>query len=175
MEAFKGMKTITRLFRQNEEGELLHAKDIMSMPVPTISPEATVADAASLMLEKHVSCLPVVDEAEKLVGMLTHTDFELHHKLIAMSEDLYDLLGTWVTPHSLEYAARRAGSKPVKDVMRRSLATITEEASIEDLAELMLRRKVHRLPVMRSDRLVGIITRHDLLKLITTGPPQPNA
>ena len=170
----KAISTIARFFRQNGGGEQTQAKAIMSTPVLTISPDATVGEAAGLMLEKHVSCLPVVDDEEQLVGMLTHSDFELHRKLIGMTDDLYELLGAWATPRSLEDAAKQAGSKQVKDVMHRSLATITEEASIAELAELMLRRKVHRLPVMRGGKLVGIITRHDLLKLITAGPVQPN-
>ena len=88
----KAISTIARFFRQNGEGEQTQAKDIMSTPVLTISPDATVGEAAGLMLEKHVSCLPVVDEQEQLVGMLTHSDFELHRKLIGMVDDLYELL-----------------------------------------------------------------------------------
>ena len=88
----KAISTIARFFRQNGEGEQTQAKDIMSTPVLTISPDATVDEAAGLMLEKHVSCLPVVDEQEQLVGMLTHSDFELHRKLIGMVDDLYELL-----------------------------------------------------------------------------------
>ena len=88
----KAISTIARFFRQNGEGEQTQAKDIMSTPVLTISPDATVGEAAGLMLEKHVSCLPVVDEQEQLVGMLAHSDFELHRKLIGMVDDLYELL-----------------------------------------------------------------------------------
>ena len=149
----------------------MQAKDIMSTTVVTISPEAIVGEAANLMLEHQVSCLPVLDGEERLVGMLTHTDFDLHRKFIALADDLYSLLGTWATPANLEDAAKEAGSKAVKDVMRRNVATIGEEASFGEMAELMLRRKVHRLPVMRDGNLVGIITRHDLLKLIASDPP----
>ena len=149
----------------------MRAKDIMSTPVVTISPEATVGDAANLMLEHQVSCLPVLDMEERLVGMLTHTDFDLHRKFIGLADDLYSLLGTWATPATLEAAAKEAGSKTIKDVMRRNVATIGEEASFAEMAELMLRLKVHRLPVMRGGSLVGIITRHDLLKLIASDPP----
>ncbi len=149
----------------------MRAKDIMSTPVVTISPDATVGKAANLMLEHQVSCLPVLDREERLVGMITHTDFDLHRKFIALADDLYSILGTWATSATLEDAAKKAGSKPVEDVMRRHVATIGEEASIAEMAELMLRLKVHRLPVMRGQSLVGIITRHDLLKLIASDPP----
>ena len=150
----KAISTIARFFRQNGEGEQTQAKDIMSTSVLTISPDATVGEAAGLMLEKHVSCLPVVDEQEQLVGMLTHSDFELHRKLIGMVDDLYELLGTWATPHSLEDAARQAASKQVKDVMHRNLATITEGASIAELSEQMLRRK-QATSITTSVSLIG--------------------
>ena len=149
----------------------MQAKDIMTTPVVTISPEATVREAANLMLEHQVSCLPVLDRDEGLVGILTHTDFDLHRKFIALADDLYSILGTSATSGTLEDAAKEASGKPVRDVMRRNVATIGEEASITEMAELMLRLKVHRLPVMRGQNLVGIITRHDLLKLFASDPP----
>ena len=146
----------------------MQAKDLMSAPVLTISPDATVAEAAKLMLDKQVSCLPVVDANGSLAGMLTHSDFEMHRKLIGFASDLYELMGNWVTPDSMEHAAKGAAGKLVKEVMHQRVLTIEDDASVAELAELMLRRKVHRLPVMRDQQMVGIITRHDLLKLITS-------
>ena len=146
------------------------AKDLMTAPVLTIRPDASVGEAAKLMLEKQVSCLPVMDDEGKLVGILTHSDFELHRKLIGLTDDVYQLLGTWANPRSLEYAAQTAAGKQIREVMHKNVATIEEEATIAELTELMLRLKVHRLPVLRDQKLVGIITRHDLLQLITSEP-----
>lgn len=69
------------------------AKDLMTTPVLTIAPAATIREAAGLMLEKQVGCLPVVDDGGNLVGILTESDFELHQKLIAMPDELYELPG----------------------------------------------------------------------------------
>ncbi|MFQ6026592.1 MAG: CBS domain-containing protein, partial [Dehalococcoidia bacterium] len=65
----------------------------------------------------------------------------------------------------------RVSNRQVKDVMSRHVITIGEDSTIAEVVELMLRMKVHRLPVMDGKRLVGIITRHDLLKLMVAATP----
>ncbi len=147
----------------------MKARDIMSSPVITVSPEATVEQAAQLMLDRHISCLPVVDDTGKLVGMLTHTDFGLRHRFIPLANNLYRLLGTWASPQTLEAIGNAVRKKRVKEVMAHPVITVQEDADLSEVAELMLRHEVHRLPVMRGFQLIGIITRHDLLKLIASG------
>jgi CBS domain-containing protein len=148
----------------------MEARDLMSSPVITVAADATVGQAARLMLDERVSCLPVVAHDE-LVGILTHFDFGLHHRYHPLTDNLYTLLGATATPDHIVDLSRRVRSKPVKEVMRPSVVTIDDDAPIADVAEKMVRERVHRLPVMRGSRLVGIITRHDLLKLIA-GQPQ---
>ena len=65
----------------------------MTSPVTTIGADGTIGDAAELMLRSEVSCLPVIDEAGSLVGMLTHTDFVLHPKFMPMGGELHTLFG----------------------------------------------------------------------------------
>ena len=71
-EQVKGKRKAVQL--SNEPG-VITAKDLMSSPVMTINARATVGDAARLMIDNDVSCLPVTDDQDKLVGILTHTDF----------------------------------------------------------------------------------------------------
>ena len=144
------------------------ARDLMTAPVITVNPAATVGDAARLMLEHDISSLPVVDEQENLVGILTHTDFGLHPRYRPLAHNIYTMLGATATPQHIEDVSRRVGSKPVRDVMRRQVITVQQDAAIADITEVMLRKHIHRVPVMDDDKLVGIITRHDFLKLIAT-------
>ncbi len=144
----------------------MQAKDLMTAPVLSIGPDATVGEAAKLMLEKKISCLPVVDAGGELVGMLTHSDFELHRKLMAMTSDLYELMGSWTTPNSMEYAAKGAAEKLVKEVMHGPVATIAEDAAVAEIAELMLRMKVHRLPVMGDRQRWNRTTDTGIFRLI---------
>lgn len=142
------------------------ARDIMSSPVITIRENATVAEAARIMLDRDVSALPVLNGSGRLVGILTHSDFGLSPKFRPLVDNIYTLLGSTTTPRHLEETAHRVGGKQVRDVMRRNIITVQQEANIEHIARLMMRSQIHRLPVVEDGKLVGIITRHDFLKLI---------
>jgi CBS domain-containing protein len=147
----------------------MQARDLMTASVITIRPDDTVGEAARLMLERNISCLPVVDESGQLVGILTHTDFGLHPKYQPLVDNLYSLLGSSTTPQHIEEVSQKVSSKLAKDVMNHPVITVQEDASIEEVTELMLRQEIHRLPVMRGSQLVGIITSHDFLKLFASG------
>ena len=147
----------------------MQARDLMCASVITIRPDAMVGEAARLMLERNISCLPVVDDQDQLVGILTHTDFGLHPKYQPLAENVYSLLGAAMTPQHIEEVSRKVSSKLVKDVMRHPVITVQEDSSIAAVTELMLRREIHRLPVLRGSQLASIITNHDFLKLIASG------
>ena len=145
----------------------MEAKDIMTAPVITVSTESTVRDAARAMIEGGTSCLPVLNDSGELAGILTHTDFGFHRKFLPMSSHpMYTLMGTWVRPESLVEVAKSVSERKVKEVMSRPVITIQENASMSEAVDMMLQREVNRLPVMRGKELVGVITRHDLVKLM---------
>ena len=148
----------------------MNARDIMSSPVITIRADATVEEAAQLIVKRVTSCLPVLDDKGQLVGILSHTDFGFHRRFLPMASHLYTLMGSWVRPDTLEEVARRVSSRKVKEVMSQPAVTVQEDAPIAEVADLMLRRNINRVPVMRGKELVGIITRHDFIKLMTTSP-----
>jgi len=149
----------------------MQAKDIMSSPVMTIHPDAIVEEAAKLMLQHGVSCLVVTDASNHIAGILTHSDFGLHRKLVPLADNLYQLLGSWAVPNMLEEIAQRVRTRQVKDVMTGDVEVVSEDASVAEVAAKMLRRRVNRLPVVRGRELVGIITRHDLLKVMVDQGP----
>ena len=144
----------------------MNANELMSAPPVTIGPEETVADAARCMLNENVSCLPVVDGDNKVVGILTHTDFGLHPRFRPLADNVYSLLGSSVSPRHIADVSQRVGSKLVRDVMPRRVFAVAGDTPIEKVVELMLRQGIHRVPVTEDERLVGVITRHDFLKLI---------
>ena len=146
----------------------MNANEVMSSPVTTIGPDDTVEKAASLMLASNSSCLPVLDKHGKLIGILTHTDFGFHRKFFPMTDHLYTLMGSWVTPKTLEDVAKEVSKKTVGEVMSHPVVTIQEDATISDVAETMVRNKIHRVPVLRGEELVGMITRHDFIKLMAS-------
>lgn len=143
------------------------AQDLMSFPVTTIKASATVGDAADLMLERGLSCLPVIDESGHLSGMLTHTDFSMHHRFKPLAQNLYSLLGSWGKPEAVEEVYHEIRSRKISEVMSHPVSTVEENTPVTEVVETMLRDHVNRLPVMRAKTIVGIITRHDLIKLIS--------
>jgi CBS-domain-containing membrane protein len=100
------------------------ARHLMTASVVTIQPDATVGEAAQLMLEHNISCLPVLDEQDHLVGILTHTDFGLHPKYHPLAENVYSLLGTTTTSQHIEEVSRQKST--VEAHQHRGLASFTE-------------------------------------------------
>jgi CBS domain-containing protein len=144
----------------------MNVNDIMVSPAITITANSTVEDAAQLMLERGISCLPVLDDKEELVGILTHTDFGFHRKFLPMSDHLYTLMGSWVKPETLQEVARAVSSKKISEVMSHPVITVNEDDPIAKIADLMIRRNINRIPVMRGKQLIGIVTKHDFVKLM---------
>jgi CBS domain-containing protein len=141
----------------------------MTTPVITIREDAEIGKAADIMMERNVSCLPVVNDKFELVGMLTHSDFGLQKIVLPHGETAFAMLGFWTDPKRIEEVTAELRKRKVKDVMSKPVTTVNENTPAADVFELMVGRRVNRLPVMRGKEIVGIVTRHDLLKLMTTG------
>ncbi|CAA0129125.1 Uncharacterised protein [Starkeya nomas] len=141
----------------------MRVRDVMSTRVVTISPEHSVWHAAQIMLSEHVSGLPVLDDAQALVGLLTEGD------LLRRSE-----LGTPFADGGVEARARayvRSRSWKVGALMSSPVLTIEEDALLSQVAQLLGVHRIKRLPVLRGAELVGIVSRADLLKVISAGGP----
>jgi CBS domain-containing protein len=120
-----------------------YARDIMNSPATSMREDATVGQAARLMLDKGYSALPVLDQMGKVVGIITHTDFGLHERRLPMSEEaLYTLLGAWATPGNMDEVAAKIRNRQVKEVMSKPVVTIQESATIGEAASAMLRHKI---------------------------------
>ncbi|MCI0437974.1 MAG: CBS domain-containing protein [Chloroflexi bacterium] len=148
----------------------MNAHQIMTKHAVTIRADATVGEATDLMRERRISCLPVVGSDGKLVGMLTHSDFGLTRRWLPHGEIFYTVLDTWANPETVEKVSQELRARPVSEVMSQPVVTVYEDASVGDVIRTMLDRRVNHLPVVRADEVVGIITRHDLLKLMAERP-----
>jgi CBS domain-containing protein len=142
------------------------ASHIMTTPIITVSSSTLVSEAAQVMLNHNVSCLPVVGDSGSIIGIITHTDFGLNHKLIGGSGKIFMVLGAYATPESFEKITKDLFGKKVGEVMTKNPITIEDSADISDVISKMINNKVNRLPVLKEGKLVGIISRHDLLKVL---------
>lgn len=146
----------------------MRAHQIMSRRVVTIGPEAPITDAVKVMLAHHISGLPVVDTAGKLVGILCESDFlrrteigteHARSRLLTMLLGTDRIAGEFVKEHG----------RTVEEVMTRQPVSTTEQTPLAEVADLMERRHINHVPVMRDEHVVGIITRSDFLSAVA-GP-----
>ena len=144
----------------------LTARDIMTAEPVTVGTDMTVTDAAHLMSEKHIGSLPVVD-GDRLVGLVTESDLIMQDVKVHFPTYL-SLLGGYVfAPGSTdryESALRKAVAATVADVMTSDPVTVSPEALVSDVATLIMERDVARIPVLEGDKLIGIISKSDIVR-----------
>ena len=146
----------------------LLVRDIMTPHIRTVRPEQTLGEVAHLMVEHDVRALPVVDDAGSLVGMITHREML---KYLLPSYLQRTKSGEFVAPTKSQL--QRGSTDPrtilVREAMARSVLCVAEDQTLGDVANLMSARDVDRFPVVREGRLVGFLTRADLIRrLIAT-------
>lgn len=145
----------------------MRAHQIMAGHVITVGTEASILDAAKLMLDHHISGLPVVDAAGRLVGILSESDFLRRSEIGTQRRRprwLRFLLGSGSAATDFVHErGRRVG-----EIMSYDPVTVPEEAPLSELVGLMEKKSIKRLPEMRDGRLVGIVTRSDLLRAVAS-------
>jgi CBS domain-containing protein len=133
----------------------MRVRDVMSRPVYTVGACDTIEYAAALLADRKVTAVPVLDATGRLVGMVSEGDL-LRHRV----------------PHDPTAHARRdladTGGRPklVRDVMTTQPVTTWPEADLADVAALMLRHNVRSVPILDDGRLVGIVSRRDILRTV---------
>jgi CBS domain-containing protein len=155
----------------------MRAHQIMTRQVITIAAGASIVDAANIMLDKHISGLPVVDDAGAVVGIVSQGDF-IRRAEIGTERKRGRWLKFLVGPGTAASDFVRERGRKVEEIMTPDPCTVTEDSTLEDIVELMERNHVKRLPVLRGDRLVGIVTRTNLLQAVaglTRDVPDPTA
>jgi len=143
----------------------MRAHQIMTREVITASPETTIVDAAAKMLEHHISGLPVVNGAGKLVGIVSEGDFLRRSEIGTQRKRarwLQFLGGRGKTAAEIVHERGRR----VDEVMTSDPLTASEDTTLEELVQVMEKNNIKRLPIMHGDRLVGIVTRTNLLRAV---------
>ena len=145
----------------------MRAHQIMTRPVITVTPETTIFEAANTMLQRHVSGLPVVSATGKLVGIISEGDFLRRNEIGTQRQRgrfLKFILGSG--KEATDFVREHGGK--VGEIMTPEPFTINEDTDLEEIVELMEKNKVKRLPVLRGDKLVGIVSRSNLLQAVAS-------
>jgi len=143
----------------------MRAHQIMTRQVITVATGAPIVEAANTMLHNHISGLPVVDETGKLAGIISQGDF-IRRAEIGTQRKRGRWLKLLLGPGRVASDFVRERGRKVGEIMTLDLCTVTEDATLEDIVSLMEQNNVKRLPVMRGDQLVGIVTRSNLLQAV---------
>ena len=153
----------------------MRVKDVMTPKVICVGVDETVVNAARLMLHHQISGLPVVDKENELVGIVTEGDF-LRRGELGTHRRRPKWLEFVLGPGKLAQEYVHASSRKIEDVMTPDPWTIGEDESLETVVDMMERRGIKRIPVTREGRVVGIISRANLMHALASlardiGPP----
>jgi CBS domain-containing protein len=145
----------------------MQVREVMTRNVITVTADDSVTSAAKLMLQNRISGLPVLDGKGTLIGVVTEGDF-LRRGELGTTRRRPKWLEFIVGPGRLAEEYVQASGRKVSDVMTPDPYTVGENDSLETVVELMERRRIKRLPVMRDGKLVGIISRANLLHALAS-------
>ncbi len=147
---------------------MLKAKDIMTKDVITVRDEATVEELARLLMEHRISGVPVVNDDNKIEGIVTENDLirknkRLHIPTVIRLFDAYLMVGS----KSMEKEIKNIAGITVDEICTREVVSITEETSLDEIATIMAEQHVHLLPVLSDGAVVGIVGKADVVRSMT--------
>jgi CBS domain-containing protein len=154
-------------------------KDAMTKEAIVCSAETPLREVVALFRKHHIGGLPVMDGTE-LVGIVTESDLIALLETERISDDLwlpspFEIIEVpireYINWEKTKHALRNIGDMPVKKVMTHRVVTASEDMDIEAAAALMLKEGIARLPVLRAKKIVGIITREDIINAIGSSYP----
>lgn len=145
----------------------MQIKEFMSQPVTVVREETTLEEIARTLLMQNIGCVPVLDARGKISGIITESDFTAKEKGIPFSTfRAPQLFGQWLDKGTVERIYEQARTMTAKEIMTHPAITVTEDQPVETALALLLKHDVNRLPVVRDGVPVGIVSRHDLLRLM---------
>ncbi len=149
----------------------MRAKDIMTESIVCVNVKETVFDAAELLLGAGVSAAPVVNDQGNVLGIVSEADL-IHRAEIATTPRkswLQRLLGGEATA-ARDFVSTHA--RKVADVMTREVVTASDDATLVELVELIEKHRVKRIPIVRDNKLVGVVSRANLLGALLSREPE---
>ncbi len=148
----------------------MRARQVMSRPVHTVPADASVYDAAQVLLNAGISAAPVVDADGKMLGIVSEADL-MHRTEIGTvpGKSWLQRLLTDDAVMARDYI--RSHSHRVADVMTKEVVTAEERSSLADIAALMQRHRVKRVPILREGKIVGIVSRANLVQGLLAREP----
>ena len=150
----------------------MRAADVMTTEVCAASPEAPIHEIAHEMWERRISAVPVIDDEDRVLGVVSEGD------LVRRAELGTDRRSWWLdlfsSDRSLAGDYVKTHGRTAADVMTRPAITVTEDVDLSEIARLLETRRIKRVPVVRDGRLVGIVSRADIVRALVAAGPKWN-
>lgn len=150
----------------------MHAADVMTRNVITVSPESELQEIASLLLEHGISAVPVVDAEDRVIGIVSEGD------LIRRIEDEGEHRKSWwlrlLSGHGAADYVKTHGRRAA-EIMTPNPITIDEEMPLHRIATLLEKHRIKRVPVVKEGKLTGVVSRSNLLRGFSVAPPAVSA
>jgi CBS-domain-containing membrane protein len=149
------------------------AADVMVRDVKTVRPGTSVAEAAHLMAQNDISALPVVDDHGRLVGIISEADLLLREEIATdVRRPRWIEAITPAATLGAEYA--KSHGKQVKELMSEDVITAKEDTPLAEIAAILERHRIKRIPITRDGALVGIVSRANLIQALASASPEPS-
>ena len=143
----------------------MRAMDVMTSEVLTVNENATVPAVAKLLAERGISAVPVVDKENRVIGMVSEGDL-LHRVETGTERHRSWWLDMMASTNTLSGEYVKSHSGKVKDIMTRDVISVTDMTAVTDIAVLLETNRIKRVPVVRDGKLVGIVSRANLVRAL---------
>ena len=145
---------------------MLTARDIMTKEVVSVTTETTIRELAEIITANRIGSVPVLDADGTLLGIVTESDLIEQDKSFHIPTviSLFDWVIYLESEKQFEKELKRMTARTVADIFTREVLTVTPETSVSKIADIMSGRKIHAVPVVAEGKLVGIVSRIDLIR-----------
>jgi len=146
----------------------MQAKDIMSKEVITVNKDTSIEEIAKTLIDHHISGVPVVDDDHRLIGIVTEGDL-LHQETAPRLPGVFSILGGFIYFNGVERYKddfKKLSATKAEEIMTSDVITIKEDMDVHDIAAIFVNKNINRVPVLRNKKLMGIVSRADILKAL---------
>jgi len=145
---------------------MLTAEDIMSKTVITVEKDTSISELSELFIEYNINGLPVVNDEEKVIGIVTQGDLIEQNKNLHIPTviTLFDAVLFLESEKKFETDVKKLTGNKVEDIYSADAITVSVDTEINEIATIMAEKDVHTLPVMNGEKLVGVIGKLDLIR-----------
>jgi CBS domain-containing protein len=156
-------------------GQPMRAIDVMTGNVITVTPETSIRELAKLLSDHGISGVPVVDEANSLVGIVSEGDL-LHRTETGTERRVQPRRVRWLdglmSDSNVARDYLKSHGRQVRDVMTRDVISVQETTELAEIADLLETKQIRRVPVVRDGKIVGIVSRANLVRALAMAPAE---